>query len=289
MAIQYAGGTRVNFTFTDSGTKTNLVNNLETQLLAAGWSAISGAGTGDVILESAAAAGGLKIQVRMRDDLTNTARFNIRNSGGSLESQDHFLQPNSVQWRIVANRYWFLMFRTGAAARTTARSTLFGGTIWTPEFIHTPLGTLYAGFMAGGANADTDTNARTTWRSQGSPASNIRGTTIIDSNLINYALNTSSGMPSLLYPSATDHDGSRTSMEWGSGDRHIIEAVIGWSSGTNAANRVVLWGQLYDAVVLQGQFTGENNVSHDGHTWLVITDLATAASGSATLCVRTSN
>jgi hypothetical protein len=42
MSIQYAGGTNINATFTNDGTKGNIQGNVVTQLLAAGWSQATG-------------------------------------------------------------------------------------------------------------------------------------------------------------------------------------------------------------------------------------------------------
>src|SRR4051812_47184678 len=53
MAIQYSG-TNYNSTFTcTTGTRQEIVTGLQTALTAAGWTVISGSGTGNVLMESA--------------------------------------------------------------------------------------------------------------------------------------------------------------------------------------------------------------------------------------------
>ena len=122
MSIQYAGGTRINYTFTDAGTRLDLVNKLNAQLKLAGWSVISGDGTADVLMKTAVNPDGLSCRLRLYDPAANNcAQFTLKNNAGTLTSQIHYLLPGSWQWRIVANQYWFAMFRTTAANRNASR------------------------------------------------------------------------------------------------------------------------------------------------------------------------
>lgn len=289
MAIQYAGGTRVNYTFTDAGTRGDLVSKLETQLGTAGWSTISGAGTGDVLMKSAVTAGGLSVRLRLYDPGSgNCAQFTIKNNAGTLTSQIFYLLPASVDWRIVASQYAFAMFKCGGAYRMAARAMLFGGTIWVPDYVLTVMGAdLDCGYAQGAGTSDTDTTNNSTWRANiqdsGQP---IRGSALFKSIMLNGS-GGNAGHPLLGFPHMQSGSNSSTvPFEWEGAPRLAAEALVGWSPDGSTNTRPKYKGQLWDAMIIGGQFDGESTITYDGHTFIAITDMATADyRGSGTLFI----
>jgi hypothetical protein len=294
MAIQYAGGTRVNYTFTDNGTRLSLVNNLNTQLKNAGWSAISGDGTGDVLMQSAMTPDGLKIRFRLLDPGSgNCAQFTMKNSTGTLTSSIGYLLPGSFDWRIVANKYQFFMFRTGSANRKAARGVLNGGTIWMPSSQVSLLGSdKECGWMDAAGTSDTDTTQRETFRSvltmtclSFAPSYGLRSS-LYTSFMVNTTDNTTLSQPGFLIPGSAVNAAGRSSAAWQGGERHQAEALIGWSSGSANSNQWAIKGQVWDAMILSGQANGETTITYDGHTFIAITDLASDVQvGYATLYI----
>lgn len=280
MALQYAGGTRINFTFTDAGTRASLVSNLETQLAAAGWSTISGGGTGDVLMKSAVTPDGLSIRVRLLDPGSgNCAQFTILNNAGTLTSQIYFLLPGSFDWRIVANKYQFFMFRRGAAQRVASRAVLAAGTLWVPSFVLSTMGSdLDAGWAMGNGVTDTTTAAQTWrnmlgWNSGGT--NTFRMSSLWTSFMLNYTVQNSE-MPRFKLPVRGHTAGTTFPIsQWQDDSYFQEEAVIGWSPDSTTTTIAGKWkGQLYDALVLAARVDGESTITFDGHTWIAITDQA---------------
>lgn len=292
MSIQYAGGTRVNTTFTDAGTRASLVSNLNTQLKNAGWSVISGDGTGDVLMKTAVTADGLSCRLRLLDPGSgNCAQFTLKNNAGTKTSQIHYLLPASAGWRIVANKFNFFMFRSGATQRNASRGVLYGGTIWVPSYLVTYLGTdLDVGFIGGNGDSDT-TQVNGHWRTTLTYYSQTQwGSSLWLSNMINYGTG-NAATPRIITATQGQFSTSWVPTNWDGSDdnRMLIEPLIYWSADTSSSSRPKLKGQLFDAVVMAGQYAGESLLSFDGHSWISITDQADVVSeGWSTLLVAVS-
>src|SRR5687768_8340935 len=86
MAVQYAGGTNVNTTFTNTtGTRREIVDGLATALVTAGWTYVSGSGTGDVHLKSVATPTGSQYVIRIYDIGSGScARLQLKSVGLTL-------------------------------------------------------------------------------------------------------------------------------------------------------------------------------------------------------------
>lgn len=291
MAIQYAGGTRVNYTFTDAGTRADLVSKLETQLGTVGWSTISGAGTGDVLMKSAVTPDGLSIRLRLYDPGSgNCAQFTMKNNANTLTSQVIYLLPASVNWRIVANKYGLAMLKSGAAYRAVGRAALFCGTIWVPDYVLNVMGVdLDCGYIIGGGTSDTDTGNYATWRNHPLFAtSGVRATTLFRSFLLNQSASYGSGLPRLSLASMQGDAAGMVAWEWEGGPRHGREAVISWSPDNTTTTRPKIKGQVWDGLILSGKFDGEVIRTFDGHSFITITDQCDeVVTGIGTLCLAT--
>jgi hypothetical protein len=75
------------------------------------------------------------------------------------------------------------------------------------------------------------------------------------------------------FSAAVQQSGNQSSdnaYRWVSGHLPIYECFLSWGS-TSVSAEAKLKGQLYDAVIINGFWTGESSVSLDGHTWMTIT------------------
>lgn len=286
MSLQYAGGTRVNYTFTDAGTRADLVAKLETQLGNAGWSTISGGGSSDVLMKSAVTPDGLSIRVRLLEPGSgNCAQFTIKNNAGTLTSQIFYLLPGAFDWRIVANKFGFFMFRTGAAQRLASRAVLAAGTIWVPSFVLSLMGSdLNCGWTMGNGASDT-TAAANSWRNSlglHTTTNTWRLSSLYTSYMNNYTV-TNDAMPRFML--AIHPHGSNIAygvLKWQDDSYFQSEAVMGWSPDSTTSSITSRWkGQLYDGMILTGAsaVVGESTVTFDGHTWIAITDQCDANLG----------
>lgn len=283
MAIQYSGGTIVNYTFTDAGTRADLVAKLETQLGNAGWSTISGGGSSDVLMKSAVTAQGLSIRLRLYDPGSgNCPQFTIKNNAGTLTSSIAYLLPASAEWRIWACKYWFIMFRTGVTNRTTSRGVLAGGTIvGLPTNVLSIMGSdLDCGWMHFNGISDTDAVGHYSFRDRVatfSAAATAYGSSLYTSQMVNYTSSAHS-TPSLATLRTTSYGagGATDAVAWQDDSAPIIEPRIGWSSTSANTGQSKLKGFLADACILMKAVSGEATISNiDGHTWIAITDQGT--------------
>src|SRR4051812_32082486 len=176
MAIQYAGGTIINTTFTQSsGNRPEMAQWIRDQLLAAGW-ASAGSAT-DYQLTSATTPQSLSCRVRSYDPgSANCARLKFSNVAGSrVQAADIFLLPAvSKLWRIIANKYQFFIMTSGT---TAVREFACGGALYLPSFLN---GVITEAFWGqGNASSDGDTSFRQSFRNTLSGAT---GSTVISTS-----------------------------------------------------------------------------------------------------------
>ena len=140
MPIQYAGGTNINYLFTQSSsapTRREIVDGIVLAMNNAGWTTISGAGTGDVMLESATtpASQSLLMRARVYDPGSGScARVKLRNAAGTrVQTGDFFLlSAASRSWRVIANQYQVFVIAQGL---TSANTFLGFGVPFLPTFL----------------------------------------------------------------------------------------------------------------------------------------------------------
>jgi hypothetical protein len=216
----------------------------------------------------------------------NCAQVTMKNVSESVTSQTGFALPTagSGQWRVIANKFHFFAFTTGAANAVVARGLIAGGIPYTPAFWNPPTDSI-GWFLAVGLS-DTDTNtALSSWRRSLIPASSRPGWSIIQaSTLIESSTMTNSGVCINVWQGGQNSGDSM--YRWGDDTMPIYEPLIGWSAVSNASEGKIR-GQLYDALVLNSaSLVSEGTFSFDGKTWMVITDApTTGARGTATLCL----
>jgi hypothetical protein len=271
-----------------AGTKQELINKLETELLAAGWTTVSGSGTGNLLMQSALSPPGqdLQMRVRFKDNSGNCVTGSIENVAGSLASGNsttqgfHLLPAASKQWIFTHNKYQVFV-RTPVV--TAAREHISFGIPYLKESLR---GYVYEAIWAlGNAISDTDTTVRTTFRtrltSAGGASNRGAWASITNGNMWqSYADATSPGR-GVLRP-MTSHPGTDTpaAYSWFDDSADIYTPEIAWAL-TAVSGTAKYAGQLWDAFVTTESFTGDVTTTLDGHNWIALTASNTGAAGFA--------
>lgn len=272
MAIQHpASGTIVNTTFT-GGTKLQIVNALNTHLKTAGWTAISGDGTNDVILESATTpTASNSIRVRLRETgLTNCALINMQNTAATKVSQSLFLLPSTSRtYRIVANKYQFFCWAPG----TAAREWIMLGTLFIPSWLHGVI-TGDLGFAACNSSGDASATVSATFQTANNmgDANNHTWSAILNGGLTDAGNNSwTASAPRWVVqthtaPARTNLSGYR----WHDGTLTISDPLLAFGVLLNSDPALIrgqLWGCMWvsDYYAPDTVWTGVN-----GHDWISI-------------------
>jgi hypothetical protein len=275
MSIQYAGGTIVNTTFTQStGTLAEIVTNLATQLTNAGWTVASGSG-GDQTLKSALTPQGSQIQVRLYDPggANICARAQLKNVSGGATSQDIFLVPAvSKVWRVIANKYQFFCF-TGSAL---AREWLAGGNLFSPSWLTVSNNVAW---IQGNAAADGTTGAGTPSFRIGLSSANTSSNSSRQSHLVADVLvdhsgsgSSATGAQALVVPvgALPTSNGATTNYRWKDDSIILFEAMLGMGLPTTGSE-CKIQGLIWDAFVANAEFAADTTVTVDGHTFWCLT------------------
>jgi len=276
VSIQYSGGTIVNTTFTCTvGTRREIVDGIYAALNTAGWSTVSGGGTGDVLMQSVSTPDSLQIRVRLYDPGSgNCAQVSIRNQAGTKISSAAWLLPAVGKvFRVIACRYQFFVFTPGASI---TREFVAVGVPSLPSFLVGVI-TGDCGWLVGNAVNDTDTATHYCLRSatgtSGKLFNSHRYSGICNGNLVDYAAGLSNAAdfrltllgPGFMY-SGPDDGG----LLWHDDTRMVVEPVVSWGLALTtdvAKGRGLLW----NAIVVQSSYDADTNISFDGHTWWAIT------------------
>lgn len=291
MPIQYAGGTNVNSLFTQSSsspTRREIVDGIVAAMTTAGWSVISGGGTGDVMMESATtpASQSLKMRARIYDPGSGTdARIKLRNAGGTIIQTGDLQLVSSAgrKWRVIANQYQVFVF----AVSVINAPCLFAA--WGVPFIppsHEGVITECIWGWGSSNNASDTGNMRPCLRNYLGMWVNfstpnwfciINGSTweLNNSNQGNGNL----GLPGLIvtWAGLPVHDGyvvitdssSRSHYRYHNDQSLMCEPLLAFGSALNSESRIR--GQLWDAVVTREAYNGDRTFSIDGKTFYSVT------------------
>lgn len=278
MPIQYAGGTNVNTTFSNSGspTRREIVDGIVAALTTAGWSTISGGGTGDVLMESVATPAGLKMRVRLLDPGSgNCAQIKARNTSNTISQAGalHLLPGASKTWRVIANQYQCFIFVAGTNA---AREYAAWGVPYTFD------SSLTSCFWAvSNSQSDSDTTVRPTFRTSLHHGANFSvGNQIYCVNSSGWEANGTNfsyffGGPALLVIPATTiaaHFASASGYRWHDGNALIAEPYLSFGATYNNDEGKIR-GQLWDAFFTTEAFTVDTTLtSIDSHNWWCVTN-----------------
>lgn len=284
--IQYSGGTIINRLFTPA-TRADWVNAMTQAVSDAGWTNISGTvGSGsDVLMETVAQNSAAKCRFRFFDPggANACAQTTLKNQAGSITTNPAFTFPGSVPWRVIANKFTFWAFVSGNANYTQMRGIVYGGTLWTPTFLGVQAGD-DVGFMQHTSASDTNTGTQGSMRyhlrpytgnlGQGSSCwiwkANALGSDSGSGNMMNLAV--WEGGPN----SGTSGD---QAYRYQDSSYLMYEPFLSWPTGSSGSNESKLKGQIYDAMIINGTWSGETTVSMDGHLWMSFTNLAVPNEG----------
>lgn len=291
MAIQYSGGTYVNTTFTGD-TKANINSNIQTQLTAAGWSVVSGSGTTNLLMQTAAASGsGNQGRVRFKDNGGSCIQVSIENVGSSVASASatnsggHLLPAAAKTFRIIATKFHFFCFTPGSSA---AREFVMAGILWVPTFLHGVLNT--AIYMSSNSLNDssstTGASFRTSLKTSGSGVQCSNQATIMNAGL--YQKNDSSGTHTADVQLVVTHGANLEQFDrayrWHDNSLMIVEPLFAVGAAVTS-DEAVIRGQLYDCCVIIDSFSADVTTSFSdsgtSHNFWCITSANTGSSNNA--------
>ena len=138
MAIQYAGGTNVNTTYTADGTAQSLASAIEDAMNTAGWVTDSGHHSGTIVLHSATTPGGHRISLRIKTggDVT----LELCNAALNVVGQMNYLDFTAGRvWRFLMNKYQCFIFVDGTNAQQ-GKIYAGWGTLCIPAYMNVPAG-----------------------------------------------------------------------------------------------------------------------------------------------------
>lgn len=276
MAIQYAGGTNVNSTIA-ADTKAALITGIETGLVAAGWTVISGSSTTDVKFECVATSVGNQIRVRVWDGGSTCVRIAMTNTTETITQSDSvYLFPDTGKiFRIIANQYQFCLIAPGSLSN---REFAMCSAIYIPTHLVTA-GVTTAAFLTGNGISDADAG---TTRGGFRRSLTMRGLvgiascttyTIVDGVEVEYTGNAdTSARPGLLQIGGIR--GSQTHQigcyRWHDDSALMTEPLIAW--GVNVDSEAKFKGQLWDAIISTEAYPMDQSTTFDSHNWYSITD-----------------
>jgi hypothetical protein len=261
-AIQYSGTTIINTTFTQTlGTRREIVDNVSTQLQAAGWTVATGS-AGDITLKSLTTPQNYALRLRLYDPggANNCAQLIPQSADGLIVGTYpmYLLPAVGKTWRIIANGYQVFVFTQGM---TAAREFVAAGTLWAPTWL-----SLNALVWAHG-NALTD--ATTTVAASYRTALNSTGQTFILAGTWYWSASPASttGGEQLVFPRSS----TSTVYRWNDDSAMIAEPLMAWGM-TSAGDEAKLKGQLYDAAILSDTWISDQTIQFDSHNWYVLTN-----------------
>ncbi len=283
-AIQYAGGTNVNATCTAAaGTKQELSDCIEDNLVVAGWTVISGSHTTSVLLESLVTPASLQMRLALTQG-TNCVILKGRNVANTkAATTGQFLLPAVAKvFRVIANKYQYFIATAGTPP---ARSIAAGGVLYVPSFAGITEGI----WTWGNSNSDTDTGIQNYWKvtigfTSGGPVGSqwvtVNGTQF--ENTASSLSNTGSpGVPQLISPQSGQSNISPTIYRWFDGSSFISEPLI--AIGASLVSEAKVTGQLWDAAIITDSVASETALTFDSKNWLTFTNSNVGAAGK---CAR---
>lgn len=306
----YSGSPRVNTTFT-GGTIQQIINGIETALLAAGWTTISGSGTGTLVMQSGLtpAPQNLQMRLRVKTNAGNCCTVTIENVAGSKVATNSttaglMLLPAAAKvFRVIANKYQAFIFTSSV---NTAREFA----CWGVPALPTPLQGVITEAIWGACNSvsDTDTTNRDSFRvalSCDGSSDNVTGANvpnqafILNGTLLEWANNgvtgggNNAGNCSLRlatttgarFPQATTSPNQTGGgVKWHDDESFIVDAILCFGI-TGQADEAKARGYLWDAAIVTDSFTADSTTSFsDGsatQNWFVVTNNNAGTKGVA--------
>lgn len=265
MSLQKAGGTNIDNTVTPAAA-TNLVDHLETHLVSAGWTIISGSGTDAIKFQSAATPDGMQIRI-LTGVSGSDMSLEMRNVGETATGTAGCIRltvNGADSWRLMANKYGFVLFQdtTPVTFLTSgAKKWCICGTLYLESFL-TPTVT-EVGFLMGDHLSTGSSVHQRSFRNElslaGRPAvfqGLYNGTLMeIHNDTSGSTTSTLMGSPALAFmsmlPSANQQFVSNPDMnlQWATGEFPVMDPLVMWGTPDKSTNLKRIRGQMFDVLV----------------------------------------
>lgn len=270
-----------------SPTRREIVDGIVSAMTTAGWSVISGSGTGDVMMESATtpASQSLKMRARIYDPGSGTdARVKIRNSGGTIVQSGDFPLVSAAGrvWRVIANKYQVFVLAPGLFNAPCVFAA------WGVPFLRTALEGVVTECVWGWGSSNSTSDASNirpcprTFMSMWINFSTPNWFSIINGS--SWELNNSNqssgniGLPMIFAPWTANmqHSGYKNSGDLNpSSYRYHDDTPLAseplLAFGAALATEAKIRGQLWDAVVLSEAYGADRTFAFDSKTFYNIT------------------
>lgn len=280
MAIQYESASRQYTNWTSTlGTKQELINQIETVLLAASWTTLSGSGTTNLLMKSATTPDGLAMRLRVKDNAGNCVTLTFENANGTITCTNStaagamLLPAAGDTWRFIANKYQAFIYTL--ASTSTSRKWCGFGVLALPAHLS---GVITEGiWIQGSCTGDTDTTLRISFRNNltlDNSGNNVcYYATLVNGTKCENTANSSAnvGSPYIGQRQMLSNHGS-VGYQWHGGSCFLNDAILcfGDSQGAFGYARGFLW----DACVVSDQFIADVISTFDGHNWTVMFGVA---------------
>jgi len=259
-AIQYAGGTNINTTFTGD-TRTTIADGIKTAIAAAGWTTVSGV-SGNWIMQSALTPQNLQARVNLLDPGSgNCTQVIFRNVSGTKIGNPLWLLPAALKtFRVIANRYQFFVLVPGSVV---ARDFVAGGVPALPAFLNTIITEAF--WSEANSISDTDASGHTSFRNRlGHGATPAMNSLLCNGNL--WSGNTQHIGNLGLIAQGSSYTNYPSGYVWHNGNYLLYDALIGWGL-TLQTDPMQIRGYMYDAAVTSAVLAVDSTTTFDGHNW----------------------
>lgn len=286
MALQKAGGTNVDATSSAPAAATNLVDFLETQLVNAGWTIISGAGTDAIKFETAAQADGHKIRI-VTSVSGSDVGLELRNASESATGATANIRltvDGVSDWIIMANRYSFCVYEDTAPAAIisgNAKKWAMAGVLYLESFL-TPTVT-EAGYLFGDHRSTSSATHYHSFRVTPALNRNVASNSLLYNGTIVDTTNSTSsnqeeGSPTFVVPhfptqQSEGYSGNPTKQyQWITGEHFAFDPLLAWGANP-LLNMAQARGQMFDIIlVLDDNLTRNDTVTIGLDTFRVVND-----------------
>lgn len=275
MATSLSGGTLINTTFTGA-TKQNVTDGVETALLAAGWTTISGSGTTNCLMQSAAVTTGFQFRLRMKPS-SNCCCFSIEDidgspAGGNGDSNGGYILPAAAKTiRVIASRYNAHIF----CPTTVVRDFVSVGMVAPPANVTT---ITQAAYLLCNAAHDNDGTNRCSLRNsflsyQGNDVANhqilVNGT--LWENAFATGIVNAAGIPRLMctVPGALAYNNGAQAVRYFNDDYLTWDPQFCAGVTSSSAEGKIL-GNIYNMTCVADTLTSDTTVTFDSKNWYVL-------------------
>lgn len=281
LTIQYSGNAQTS-TFTVT-TKQNIIDSIETALIAAGWTTISGHATTNLLMQSATTPQGFAINVRLMDNAGVSVDFSLESTDGTLVGTNTtsqaggFLQPNAGWvYQVICNKYQAFIFATPDPG--VPCSYVGFGVPFLPTWM-TAITTRVGWMHGNGVTDNPASGGGSSFRTSlfGFTGGSTGAMECLYNSVLWYGQGSNSPaqllIPTFTAPAAQTNG---TGYRWESGAALITDALIGWAATSYSAGEAKFKGQIWDACVTTDAYTSDLTTTFDSHNWQVLTDTNTS-------------